>query len=85
MLLLIVLYIITGLIVGFLARLVVPGRNPIGVGMTIVVGIVGAVAGGLVSHAIGLHGFLTLLVSIAIAALLVAAISGTRRNRTILR
>ena len=85
MLVLILLFVLTGIIVGFLARLVVPGRNPIGVGMTILVGIVGAVAGGLVSHALGLHGFLTLLVSVAIAALLVAAMSGSRRNRTVLR
>jgi uncharacterized membrane protein YeaQ/YmgE (transglycosylase-associated protein family) len=85
MLLLIVLYVITGLIVGFLARLVVPGRNPIGLGMTIMVGIVGSIGGGLVSYAIGLHGFLTLVVSVVIAALLVAAISGTRRNRAVLR
>ena len=85
MLLLILLYIITGLIVGFLARLVVPGRNPIGIGMTILVGIVGSIGGGLVSYAIGLRGILTWLVAIAIAALLVAAISGTRRNRTVLR
>ena len=79
---LIVLYVITGLIVGALARLVVPGRNPIGLGMTILLGIVGAIAGGLVSYAIGIHGFLTLIVSIVIAALLVAMISGTRRSRS---
>ena len=78
---LIIMYIITGLIIGALARLVVPGRNPIGLGMTILLGIVGAIAGGLVSYAIGLHGFLTLIVSIVIAALLVAMISGTRRTR----
>ena len=79
---LIIMYIITGLIVGALARLVVPGRNPIGLGMTIALGIVGAIGGGLVSYWIGLHGFLTLIVSIVIAALLVAMISGTRRTRT---
>jgi uncharacterized membrane protein YeaQ/YmgE (transglycosylase-associated protein family) len=79
---LIIMYIITGLIIGALARLVVPGRNPIGLGMTILLGIVGAIAGGLVSYAIGLHGFLTLIVSVVIAALLVAMISGTRRSRS---
>ena len=78
---LIVLYVVTGLIVGALARLAVPGRNPIGIGMTILVGIVGSMAGGLISYALGLHGLLTLLVSIVIAALLVAAISGSRRTR----
>ena len=84
MLLLILLYVVTGLIVGALARLAVPGRNPIGMGMTIVVGIVGSIAGGLISYALGLHGFLTLLVSVVIAALLVAALSGRGRRRAIL-
>jgi len=41
-------WIIAGLIVGALARLVVPGRQTMGVGMTIVLGIVGALVGGLI-------------------------------------
>jgi uncharacterized membrane protein YeaQ/YmgE (transglycosylase-associated protein family) len=73
-------YILTGLIVGALARLVVPGRNPIGIGMTILLGIVGAILGGVVSHAIGLGVLLTFVVSVAVAALLVAAISGSGRG-----
>ncbi|MFL6238642.1 MAG: hypothetical protein ACJ735_03990 [Actinomycetes bacterium] len=81
MLLLILMYVITGLVVGALARLAVPGRNPIGLGMTILVGIVGSIGGGLISYALGLHGFLTLIVSIVLAALLVAALSGTGRRR----
>jgi uncharacterized membrane protein YeaQ/YmgE (transglycosylase-associated protein family) len=36
-----------GLIVGAIARLLVPGRQPIGIGMTIVLGIVGSLLGGL--------------------------------------
>ncbi len=39
-------FIIVGLIVGILARLLMPGRDPIGILGTIVVGIVGAVIGG---------------------------------------
>jgi uncharacterized membrane protein YeaQ/YmgE (transglycosylase-associated protein family) len=79
---LIIMFVITGLIVGALARLVVPGRNPIGIGMTILLGIVGSIAGGMVSHALGVHGLLTLIFSVVIAALLVAMVSGTRRSRT---
>ena len=77
-------YIVIGLIVGALARLVVPGRNPIGLLMTILIGIVGAIAGGLIAHAIGLGVILTFLVAVAIAALLVYLISGSR-GRTGLR
>ena len=42
-------WIIAGLIVGALARLVVPGRHPIGIALTIVLGIVGALVGGFIS------------------------------------
>ena len=41
-------WIVTGLIVGALARLLVPGRQRIGIAMTIVLGIVGAIVGGFV-------------------------------------
>ena len=39
-------YIIVGLIVGALARLLMPGRDPIGVIATIAIGVIGAVVGG---------------------------------------
>jgi uncharacterized membrane protein YeaQ/YmgE (transglycosylase-associated protein family) len=81
---LIIGYIIVGLIVGALARLVVPGRNPIGLLMTILLGIVGAIAGGLIAHAIGLGAILTFVISVAVAALLVYFISGSR-SRTGMR
>jgi uncharacterized membrane protein YeaQ/YmgE (transglycosylase-associated protein family) len=38
--------ILIGLVVGILARLLMPGRDPIGILGTIIVGIVGAVLGG---------------------------------------
>lgn len=41
-------WIIAGLIVGALARLIVPGRQPMGMHMTIVLGIVGALVGGFI-------------------------------------
>lgn len=83
MLTLILLYIISGLIIGALARLVVPGRNPIGIVMTILVGIAGSILGGLVSHALGLNNLLSLVAAVAIAALIVYAISGSRRRRVL--
>ena len=45
-------WIITGLVVGLIARALVPGRQSIGTVMTIVLGIVGACVGGLISSAI---------------------------------
>ena len=39
-------FILVGLVVGIVARLLMPGRDPIGIFGTIVVGIVGAIIGG---------------------------------------
>ena len=49
-------WIIFGLIVGALAKLVMPGRDPGGIMVTIVLGIVGAVLGGWLGRAIGWYG-----------------------------
>jgi uncharacterized membrane protein YeaQ/YmgE (transglycosylase-associated protein family) len=49
-------WIVFGLIVGALAKLVMPGRDPGGIIVTIVLGIVGAVLGGWLGRAIGLYG-----------------------------
>jgi uncharacterized membrane protein YeaQ/YmgE (transglycosylase-associated protein family) len=45
-------FLIVGLIAGALARLIMPGRDPMGIIATIVLGIVGSILGGLVSMAI---------------------------------
>ena len=44
--------IIIGIVIGILARLVLPGRQRIGVGLTIVLGIAGALVGGIVASAL---------------------------------
>ena len=45
-------YIVVGLIVGVLARFLLPGRDPMGLIATIILGILGAVIGGWVAGAI---------------------------------
>ncbi len=45
--------IVIGIVIGILARLVLPGRQAIGVGMTVLLGIAGALVGGIVASAIG--------------------------------
>ncbi len=47
-----IVYILVGLVVGFLARLLLPGRDPIGILGTILLGIAGAVIGGFVWEAL---------------------------------
>ena len=45
--------IIIGIVIGILARLVLPGRQRIGMGLTVLLGIAGALVGGIVASALG--------------------------------
>jgi uncharacterized membrane protein YeaQ/YmgE (transglycosylase-associated protein family) len=47
---LIISLIIIGLIAGALARLLVPGRDPMGIGGTILLGVVGSFVGGFLGY-----------------------------------
>ena len=48
----IIVFILVGLVVGLLARFLLPGRDPIGIIATILVGIVGAIIGGYLFSAV---------------------------------
>jgi uncharacterized membrane protein YeaQ/YmgE (transglycosylase-associated protein family) len=77
--------IVGGLIVGALGRLVHPGRDPMGIGMTIVVGVVSMLAVGLLLRD-ALGGFLSFVVAVAVAVGIVALWArftgdGARRRR----
>jgi len=45
--------LIVGLVVGALAKLVMPGRDPGGIIITILLGVAGAFLGGWIGHALG--------------------------------
>jgi len=49
-------WIIFGLIVGVVAKLLMPGRDPGGFIVTMLLGIVGALLGGFVGRALGMYG-----------------------------
>jgi uncharacterized membrane protein YeaQ/YmgE (transglycosylase-associated protein family) len=49
-------WIVFGLIVGALAKLVMPGRDPGGIAVTMLLGIAGALLGGFLGRAMGLYG-----------------------------
>lgn len=70
--------IITGLIVGALGRLFHPGRDPMGILMTIGVGIAAVIIAGLL---IGHHGFWTFLFAVIIGVVLVALVGRLLANR----
>ena len=48
-------WIVFGLVVGALAKLVMPGKDPGGFVVTIILGIVGALIGGFLGRALGLY------------------------------
>ncbi len=52
----ILLWIVFGLIAGFAARWIVPGRDPGGIIVTMLLGIGGAMIGGFVGTAVGFGG-----------------------------
>ncbi len=49
-------WIIFGLIVGVVAKLLMPGRDPGGMIVTILLGIVGAIIGGFIGRVLGWYG-----------------------------
>ena len=49
-------WILFGLIVGALAKLVMPGKDPGGIIVTMLLGIAGAVIGGFIGRAMGFYG-----------------------------
>ena len=62
MVIFIIWLLIVGLIVGAIARLLMPGRDPIGILGTIVLGIVGSFVGGFLwdlveYHSVSIHNF----------------------------
>jgi uncharacterized membrane protein YeaQ/YmgE (transglycosylase-associated protein family) len=83
--------IVVGLIIGALARLVMPGKQNIGVIMTIVLGVLGSFIGTWVTYQLGYQnengGFaiIPFLVGVVVAIILIAiyvAITG-RRSTTV--
>ena len=70
--------LLAGIIVGPLARLVLPGRQNISLGMTILIGAVGAFLGGLIANWVGVEDTAGLdwtqyLIQVGVAAVLVLA------------
>jgi uncharacterized membrane protein YeaQ/YmgE (transglycosylase-associated protein family) len=52
----IIVWILFGLVVGIIAKLLMPGRDPGGFIITILIGIAGAVLGGFIGRAVGWYG-----------------------------
>ena len=79
-------WIIFGLIVGIIAKLLMPGRDPGGFIITILLGIAGALLGGFIGRALGLYGpgesagFLMSLLGAILLLTLYRFLGGRRRT-----
>ena len=79
----VVAWLITGLVIGAVAHLLVPGRQRIGILLTLLIGIVGALIGGFITAALlgpG-HLIITFIVALVVAAVLISAVSHPRSRR----
>jgi uncharacterized membrane protein YeaQ/YmgE (transglycosylase-associated protein family) len=74
----IILLALSGLIVGALARLALPGPDPMGIGMTILIGIAGSFIGGLIVALLFRRNGAGIVVSVLCATAIVYVI---RRSR----
>ncbi len=83
-------FIVFGLVVGVLARLLVPGRQHLTIWMTLLLGLVGSVIGGVVANALGtgdifelnvLGSVVAVLAAVALIAIGERAGAMTRRSR----
>ena len=81
-------WIVVGLVVGAIAKLMMPGRDPGGIIVTRVLGFVGALLGGFLGRALGMYsanesaGFIMALLG-AVVVLLVYRLTIGGRHRTV--
>jgi uncharacterized membrane protein YeaQ/YmgE (transglycosylase-associated protein family) len=79
--LLIIWIILSGLVIGALARLVIPGPNPMSIPMTILVGVGGSIVGGIIGRLLfGRPG--GIILAVICSALIVWLISRSQNRRT---
>jgi len=79
--------LLAGIIIGPLARLILPGKQNISMGITILIGAVGAIAGGFIADAIGVGettgiDWTKLLIQVGVAAVVVLFYGSMAGRRT---
>ncbi len=80
--------IVVGLIIGALARLIKPGRQKMSIVATMLLGVVGALIGGLIAGLLGTGNIFELnvlgfILAVVAAVILVGVFAGTQRNRAV--
>ena len=79
----VVAILISGLVIGALGRLAVPGPDPLPIWLTILIGIIGSIAGGAVALALGWGVGGVFVLSVAAATLIVIAYRRIVQKRTV--
>jgi uncharacterized membrane protein YeaQ/YmgE (transglycosylase-associated protein family) len=69
----VVFIVVVGLVIGALGRLAVPGRDPIPIWLTLVIGLIGAFLGGAIAVSLGFGGGGIFVISVLVATLIVIA------------
>ena len=75
--------VLGGLVVGALARLAVPGRDPMPLWLTVAIGIVGSIVGGIVAISLGFGAGGVFVLSVLAATLIVIAYRRIVQRRTV--
>ena len=79
--------ILVGFVVGVLARLIKPGKQDIGIFLTVVLGIVGALFAGWIGRLLGWYadgekvGFIASLIGAIVILFIAEMVNGRRRRR----
>ncbi len=87
--------LVIGIVAGFLARLLVPGRDPMGFFATVLLGVVGSFIGGFLGYvlfnkdldegALQASGVIGSIIGAVIALLIYRAVAGSRRGGLVRR
>jgi uncharacterized membrane protein YeaQ/YmgE (transglycosylase-associated protein family) len=83
-------FVVAGLVIGALARLIKPGKQHLSIWMTLLLGLAGSVIGGLVANLLGTGdiwelNILGFLAAVVAAVALVGMFEGLSRRRTTTR
>ncbi|MBA8824599.1 putative membrane protein YeaQ/YmgE (transglycosylase-associated protein family) [Saccharopolyspora lacisalsi] len=84
-------FIVAGVVIGALARLIKPGKQNLGILATLLLGLVGSVVGGVVANLLGTGGVFELnvlgfVVAVVVSVALIGSaesIAGSRRKREV--
>ena len=74
---------VTGLVVGGLGRLILPGRHDISLLMTALVGIAASLLGGILADAFDVGWIIQFLVAVALAAIGITLFASSERRRVV--